>query len=73
MELKLSSEHLQKRVPETFPTLSDFLTASNNGLPQEIIPLIIQHLQGWKNSPANYFPRIIYHNYEDYEERKETY
>jgi hypothetical protein len=49
MKLDFWSEDLQKCMLELFPTLSDFLTASDGDLSQEI-NLITQNLQSLKNS-----------------------
>jgi hypothetical protein len=56
MKLVLGSEHLQTGVSELFPIYSDFITASSDNLPQEIINLIIQHLQSLKNCFRDCFP-----------------
>ena len=55
-KLDLWSERLKRGVFESFPTLNDFLAASDDDLTQEVRNLFIQHMQSLKNSLRLFSP-----------------
>lgn len=60
VEAMINKTDMQSGLPngefDSFPTLDDFLTASDNNLSQEIKTLIFEHLKSLKNNFRDNFP-----------------